>query len=286
MSPGAVYYEVQGSAPDRRLVIEYYQVSGCCVSPDHATWEVVLYENGDILMQYQDATFGDSRDYGASATVGIQNSPTEGLQYSYNAPALSSGLAILYSRPGLVPVYSDSATVSFDVTLTAVLLHGTPVINVATADNGYGNLYDLEAVFLARSSDLSASFKQADPGEVAPGDTVTYTVYVHNAGGGPTTGEMRDELPPQLAYEPGSLVCGTGACSHASGVISWAGPLGPRSMVPVRFRATVLAGGGGSGVITNTAIVTDANWGTSYLASVGVRSGLYGVHLPVVMRNH
>jgi uncharacterized repeat protein (TIGR01451 family) len=285
VSPGAVYYEVQGSAPDRRLVIEYYQVSGCCPSPDHATWEVILYENGDVLMQYQDVTFGNWRNYGAGATIGIQNSPTEGLQYSYNTPVLSDGLAVLFSRPGTVPAYSDSAGISFAVTLATALLEGTPVTNTATLDNGYGDVYDLEAIFLARGSDLSGSFKQVTPGEAETGDTVTYTVFVRNVGGGAAMGEIRDELPPELRYETASLLCGTGSCGYASGVVTWTGTLGPRSMVPVRFRATVQAGAGGGGVITNTAVVTDVNCDIGYPVAAGVRSIRHDIYLPLVMRN-
>jgi uncharacterized repeat protein (TIGR01451 family) len=228
-------------------------------------------------------TFGDWRDYGAGATVGIQNSPAEGLQYSYNTPALSDGLAVLFSRPGTVPVYS--AGISFAVMLATALPEGTPVTNTATLDNGYGDVYDLEAVFLARGSDLSGSFKQVAPGEVEAGDTVTYTVFVRNVGGGAAMGEMRDKLPPELSYETGSLVCGTGSCSHTSGVITWAGTLGPRSMVPVRFRATVQAGAGGGGVITNTAVVTDVGCGIGYPVAAGVRSIRHDIYLPLVMRN-
>ena len=99
-------------------------------------------------------------------------------------------------------------------------------------------------------------------------------------------GEMRDKLPPELSYETGSLLCGTGSCSHTSGVITWAGTLGPRSMVPVRFRATVRAGAGGDGVITNTAVVTDVGWGIGYLVAAGVRSIRCDIYLPLVMRHH
>jgi type VII secretion-associated serine protease mycosin len=96
ITPGAVYYLAE---PDR-LIIEYYRVSGCCLSPESATWQVILYRNGSILFQYQDVSFGNGRSRGGEATVGIQGSTSVGLQYSYNSAALSDGLAICFAYPG------------------------------------------------------------------------------------------------------------------------------------------------------------------------------------------
>ncbi|MCX6033312.1 MAG: S8 family serine peptidase [Chloroflexi bacterium] len=94
--PGAVYY----LAEPGRLIVEYYHASGCCLTPDSATWEVILYDTGNILYQYQDVSFGSGRDQGGEATVGIQGDAATGLQYSYNAAALSDGLAICFAYPG------------------------------------------------------------------------------------------------------------------------------------------------------------------------------------------
>ncbi|MBN1584736.1 MAG: carboxypeptidase regulatory-like domain-containing protein, partial [Anaerolineae bacterium] len=96
IDPGAVYYQVI----DSTLIVEYYQVRGFGTS-DNGTWQVILFENGSILFQYQDVTFGGYRDYGDSATIGIQRDSTTGLQYSYNIPILSDGLAICFAYPGL-----------------------------------------------------------------------------------------------------------------------------------------------------------------------------------------
>ncbi|MFC1896682.1 S8 family serine peptidase, partial [Thermodesulfobacteriota bacterium] len=101
---GAVYWEVKGTAPNRRLIVEWYNVPRFDNIGD-CTYEVILYEgSNEIKLQYKDVDFGNtSYDYGARATVGIQKSGTEGLQYSYNYPSLSNGLAILFapvSPPG------------------------------------------------------------------------------------------------------------------------------------------------------------------------------------------
>lgn len=155
-------------------------------------------------------------------------------------------------------------TLTFAVTLTDALADMTFITNTATLDDGAGTLYELTDTFLARSPDLSASFKQAVPDQVEPGGAVTYTVYVRNTGFVDGEGEMRDELPTELTYVTGSVDCGSGSCGEASGVITWTGTAPARSIVPVQFRAMVPSGASHGDLITNTATVTDVAWSTTY----------------------
>jgi len=91
---GAIYYLRQGTAPNRSLTIEWYRVSRTG-SSDLLTFEVVLYENGNIDLQY----FGMSGNL-QSATVGIEDgNGTTGLQYLYKAPGMPSSNAVRFSRP-------------------------------------------------------------------------------------------------------------------------------------------------------------------------------------------
>jgi hypothetical protein len=111
IDPGAVCYQ----ALDSMFVVEYYQVSRYGGS-DHGTWEVILFADGNILFQYQDLDFAYYwGNYGQSATVGIQGDAITGLQYSYDAAALSDGLAICFAYPGQLPdcsAYTDVAWLS------------------------------------------------------------------------------------------------------------------------------------------------------------------------------
>ncbi|MHC4882648.1 MAG: hypothetical protein ACYTCV_08625 [Planctomycetota bacterium] len=92
---GAVYYKIIGDAPNRKLVVQWQNVAHCCGSSGgYVTAQAQLHENGDILLLYANP----SSEAGAWGTVGIQNSPTVGLQYSCNQAALSSGLAVLFTR--------------------------------------------------------------------------------------------------------------------------------------------------------------------------------------------
>jgi hypothetical protein len=89
-----------------------------------ASFEAVLYENGDVLYQYLDTAFGDPAiDAGASASVGIEHEaadPSFFLAYSCNqAGSLPDGLAILWTIPpvaaaGAVPLAESCANGAID----------------------------------------------------------------------------------------------------------------------------------------------------------------------------
>ena len=106
VDPGAVYYQEL----DSMFIVEYYQVSRYGGS-GHGTWQIILFDNGNMLFQYQDLDFDYYwGNYGRSATVGIQGDAITGLQYSCDTPALSDGLAICFAYPGQLPdcsLYTD-----------------------------------------------------------------------------------------------------------------------------------------------------------------------------------
>ena len=91
------------------------------------------------MLQYKDVDFDNPLyDFGASATVGIQNSPTQGVQYSYNSPSLANELAILFLPPGQSvehPAYDTD--VSFQVQVQDVPIN-TWITNTAILPNFYG----------------------------------------------------------------------------------------------------------------------------------------------------
>ncbi|HWH01528.1 MAG TPA: S8 family serine peptidase [Pilimelia sp.] len=88
-----------GAAPDRRFVVEWRDVA-IFGTELRVSFQVVLYENGRILMQYRDLD-QDALERGGSATVGIENDAgTVALQYSYHEPVLDNDTAILLRVPG------------------------------------------------------------------------------------------------------------------------------------------------------------------------------------------
>ncbi len=120
---GDVYWEVQGTAPNRMLIVEWYNRPHYS-NTGSATFEVILYEtSNEIKYQYLDVDFGNaSYNFGASATVGINKNATTALQYSFNQPVITDGKAIRFYE--VVPV-SASAT---DVATVTVQ---TPNIDVS-----------------------------------------------------------------------------------------------------------------------------------------------------------
>ena len=115
ISPGSVYYQTLGSAGSRRFVVMFSQVRffGSSVETP-LSFEVILNEaDNSILLQYLHASTGSSggRDNGGSATVGIQQNVSAGLQYSCNTQSLSDGLAILFSLGTTYSmIFEDDAT--------------------------------------------------------------------------------------------------------------------------------------------------------------------------------
>ena len=120
---GDVYWEVQGTAPNRQLIVEWYNrphFNGI----GSVTFEVILYEGtNEIRFQYLDVDFGDPLyNFGLSATAGINRNATVALQTSFNQAVIQNGQAILF-----VPETIYSASASDTATVNVVY----PNINVS-----------------------------------------------------------------------------------------------------------------------------------------------------------
>lgn len=138
---GAVYWRVLGVAPNRIAVVQWHNRSHFPGPGDGATLQAVLYENGNLLFQYQDVNFGNpATSNGASATVGIRGvGAANALQYSFNTPGVSDGLALCFVRPGnqpcgvrAVPWLSQSITTTVGLTGSLPIAIGFDGAAVAT----------------------------------------------------------------------------------------------------------------------------------------------------------
>ena len=86
---GDVYFQTFGEAPNRYTVIQWHQLQfhGGTEPVSLLDFEVILHENGEIVMQYNSTATGQTytnfyRDNGRSSTVAIQNEDTNaGLCY-------------------------------------------------------------------------------------------------------------------------------------------------------------------------------------------------------------
>ena len=113
-----VFWQVVGTAPNRKLVIEWRNVEDYNAPNSNQTvkFEVIFYEgNGKILVNYADTVFGGTGapdDNGATSTVGVQVSPTTGAQFSYDTPSLASGTSLLW-YPSAPTATVSSSTLNF-----------------------------------------------------------------------------------------------------------------------------------------------------------------------------
>ena len=130
----SVRSQTLGTAPNRQFVIEWRDL----VSADtnlRANFEVVMFENGKIQMQYVSGT--DPWQQGLMATLGIENETgTDAFQYSYNQASVAPQTAVLYNLPpsgivqGNVTNANDSSAIG-GATIQA--LQGTTVVRSTKA---------------------------------------------------------------------------------------------------------------------------------------------------------
>jgi uncharacterized repeat protein (TIGR01451 family) len=282
--PGGLYYQVVGTAPNRRVVIEYAHVSrlGSETQPgDFGDFEIILHEGSSaILLQYKDVDFDNPLyNFGASATVGIQNSATQGVQYSYNEPSLANELAILFLPPGQSiehPAYDTD--VSFQVQAQDVPIN-TWITNTVILPNFYGMFLSRSASTLINTVDLHASTKSIEPLTTSISDTVTYTISLVNTGTFTATATITDPLPAGITYLAGtSAVDGVPIELYEAGSnsIQWTGEVTAGATRVIRFKATLNVP---SESVINFVTIDDGA-GTIFRRAAGGRS----VFLPLIWR--
>jgi hypothetical protein len=132
---GAVYYKSGGAAPNRYFVVEWHEISRLYYS-DRITFEVILHENGDIVMQYL-----SMNGYLASATVGIEDaSGIDGLEYLYNNYGMSNNKAVRFYRPApaarvtIWPRYYGQFTQTLEPAVYQVPVRNTGELGTDTYD--------------------------------------------------------------------------------------------------------------------------------------------------------
>lgn len=182
---GTIYYMQGGSAPNRYFVIEWHEVSRLG-STDLLTFEVVLYENGDILVQYLSLS-----GYLTSATVGIEDDVgVDGLQYLCNAPGLGNSKAVRFYRPGPMarvkvwPLYYGrfthaGETVAFQVPIRNTGELGSDTYDIFVSSSWPVGLYAADGTTLLMDTDSDGT---VDTGPVGQGETVAVTVKVTTPG--------------------------------------------------------------------------------------------------------
>ncbi len=112
-SSGDIMYQTIGAAPNRKLVIQFSNMSFWTTTVLLGTIQVILYEgSNNIQMQYNSIIdLSSDRASGAEATVGLEDSDgTGGVLCSYNSAGyIYSGRAILFTPGGGTYTFDDNA---------------------------------------------------------------------------------------------------------------------------------------------------------------------------------
>ncbi len=102
-SSGNVWWRVDGTAPNRRMIVQWIRPHFSQSGGAPAVFQAWLGEDGSLQFHYANTIFGDAVnpdwDMGGSATVGMQNADASiGNQYSYNTPSVAPASAIAWTR--------------------------------------------------------------------------------------------------------------------------------------------------------------------------------------------
>ncbi len=151
-----MYTKSGSDASGNYFAVEWYQVTRLS-SPDQLTFEAILYENGNIIFQYQQLNGVVNQ-----MTVGIEDADgVDGLLYLFNIGGLSVSKAVRFTRP----------PAQYRVKLTPTELSGFTSNQVASLDLAVTNTgergtdrYNLAASGL--KDGWSAEFHNADTGSV------------------------------------------------------------------------------------------------------------------------
>ncbi len=132
-----------------------------------------------------------------------------------------------------------------------------------------------DGALVANVADFSASAKSAQPATALPGDVVTWTVVIRNTGEFAGDAQLRDPIPLNMTFVPGSVSANLGTAGYNSGLnrVEWQGTLAPGQVATVTFQAQVNASFS-AGLIQNQAEVVDLTNGTivPLAATVAVNS--------------
>jgi hypothetical protein len=169
-STGDIMYKTIGTAPNRKLVIQYSNMSFWSSPVLFGTIQVILYEGSNkIQMQYRSIVdLSSDRASGNSATIGLENlNGSAGVQCSYNtAGYIYSGRAILFEPSGSTYTYDDNALYDGVLLVDVIPRAGTPALVSPAYNSTIGDTVNFQweaasnassyFVVISQNSDLSS----------------------------------------------------------------------------------------------------------------------------------
>jgi uncharacterized repeat protein (TIGR01451 family) len=155
---------------------------------------------------------------------------------------------------------ADVKPLSFAVTATTVTTP-TLVHNVATI-TADGDTFERHAWVLLRptlpGANLRGSYKSASQYQVTPGETLTYTIRLHNSGALTATANVTDPVPSEMNYVAGSAT-GGGVYDPDTTTLSWSDvTVPPGESESLSFAVTAATVEDPTLVINTATITTDS----------------------------
>jgi len=177
-----------------------------------------------------------------------------------------------------------SQTVSYRATVGPQTMHGTQIVNASQITTA-GETTAKQATVGVMRGDLSASSFTSDPARLDPGDVVTFTLRIANAGAFDLDASLSNQVPEGFTLEPTTLYCSDGQADWDGEVVTWAGHVATQGLVVLRYRGRTAAGLGGV-CLSNKATLTDSD-GVGYaLEACAVIEGNDAIRLPLIVSSH
>ena len=221
---GGVYWEVQGSAPNRELIIEWRDVvhNSAISTANYGTFQLVFFEgSSDILMNYADLDFGSpSANYGVSATVGVQVNNNLAQQFSANTLSLSGVNALLFqttpaplvANAGPDQIIQPTANVTLDGAASSFSTSGYSWLQVAGTTVSLTDANTATPTFTAPSASGILTFELTTTSDDGQSDTDTVNINVNSP---PTANAGADQT-----VQPASNVSLAGSGVDTDGTIT------------------------------------------------------------------
>jgi uncharacterized repeat protein (TIGR01451 family) len=228
------------------LVVSYVEVPHFSSGGPY-TFQVILRADGTITYQYQSMV-----ERLEEATIGVQNADgAQGLTIAYNEAYVHDGLSVLMSPP------SPPHSIAFQVKIADPLPTETIITNTATIDDGRGTTYERRATTRVNTIELEGSTKEVDKSVAVPGEVLTYTLTLRNAGIADAADvAVVDPIPAHTVYQPASAT-GEATYDEAANRILWSGAVPSGSQASFSFAVRTEAPLPDGTIVVNTAAIDD-----------------------------
>lgn len=176
-NPSAVYYELKGTAPNRRLVITWNNVYLYNQNVNY-NFQAILKEDGTFLYQY-----GSGSSNGADATVGVQVGTSDYTQYAYDQTFIdtTNGTAIRWYPTNVSPASVGEYRLD-----EALNWSSTPIAGEYVIDSS-GTNHPGRRVAVSTTYPAGLASARVCAGATIPSNTSNNQISAIDAGQGPLT---------------------------------------------------------------------------------------------------